>query len=178
MGDAARGPRSGKDNPKGDSALIELAREAGRLHDPVIRQELAQVTAYKVLNRLNNARAKADMAQGTSSAIMSLGKLAMSRILHEEARLRTKLLGASSLLEGPDYPRAEDANFLDWRRYGPDPAQHHRRARAGPAKRARNRSRNAFPRRAKRLRFKGSGHSISARPSGEIARQGKQLGSA
>jgi alkylation response protein AidB-like acyl-CoA dehydrogenase len=117
MGDAARGPRSGKDNPKGDSALIELAREAGRLHDPVIRQELAQVTAYKVLNRLNNARAKADMAQGTSSAIMSLGKLAMSRILHEEARLRTKLLGASSLLEGPDYPRAEDANFLSLNAY-------------------------------------------------------------
>ncbi len=117
MGDAARGPRSGKDNPKGDGALIELAREAGRLNDPVIRQELAQVTAYKVLNRLNNARAKADMAQGTSSAIMSLGKLAMSRILHEEARLRTKLLGAASLLEGPDHPRAEDANFLSLNAY-------------------------------------------------------------
>lgn len=117
MGDAARGPRSGKDNPKGDGALIELAREVGRLEDPVIRQEIAQVTAYKVLNRLNNARAKAELARGNSSPIMSLGKLAMSRILHEEARLRSKLLGAGSLLEGPDYPRAEDANFLSLNAY-------------------------------------------------------------
>jgi alkylation response protein AidB-like acyl-CoA dehydrogenase len=117
MGDAARGPRSGKDNPKGDGALIELAREVGRLEDPVIRQEIAQVTAYKVLNRLNNARAKAELARGNSSPIMSLGKLAMSRILHEEARLRSKLLGAGSLLEGPDHPRAEDANFLSLNAY-------------------------------------------------------------
>lgn len=117
MGDAARGPRSGQDNPKGDGALVELAREAGRLNDPVIRQEVAQVTAYKVLNRLNNARAKAELAQGNSSPIMSLGKLAMSRILHEEARLRSKLLGAGSLLEGPDHPRAEDANFLSLNAY-------------------------------------------------------------
>jgi alkylation response protein AidB-like acyl-CoA dehydrogenase len=43
---------------------------------------------------------------------MSLGKLAMSRILHEEARVRTLILGAGALLEGPDHPRAEDANFL------------------------------------------------------------------
>jgi alkylation response protein AidB-like acyl-CoA dehydrogenase len=97
--------------------LVELAREAGRLNDPVIRQEVAQVTAYKVLNRLNNVRAKAELAHGNSSPIMSLGKLAMSRILHEEARLRSKLLGAGSLLEGPDHPRAEDANFLSLNAY-------------------------------------------------------------
>jgi alkylation response protein AidB-like acyl-CoA dehydrogenase len=48
---------------------------------------------------------------------MSLGKLAMSRILHEEARVRTMILGASSLLEGPHYPRAEDANFLTLNAY-------------------------------------------------------------
>ena len=48
---------------------------------------------------------------------MSLGKLAMSRILHEEARVRTAILGAGVLLEGPDYPRAEDANFLTLNAY-------------------------------------------------------------
>jgi alkylation response protein AidB-like acyl-CoA dehydrogenase len=112
MGDAARGPRSGAGGPKGDHALIGLAREAGRLGDPVIRQDLAQVIAWRVLNKLNTQRAKAELAQGTSSPIMSLGKLAMSRILHNEARLRGVLLGAESLLEGPDHPRAEDANFL------------------------------------------------------------------
>ncbi len=117
MGEDARGPRSGAPNPEGDSALIELAREAGRLGDPAMRQDIARVTSYRVLNRLNTARAKADLAQGTSSSIMSLGKLAMSRILHEEARLRTALLGAESLLEGPEHPRAEDANFLTLNAY-------------------------------------------------------------
>lgn len=117
MGDAARGPRSGKGGPKGDGALVELAREAGVLDDPLIRQDIAQVTAWKILNRLNNNRAKADLKRGTSSPIMSLGKLAMSRILHQEARLRTLMLGAESLLEGPEHPRAEDANFLSLNAY-------------------------------------------------------------
>ena len=61
--------------------------------------------------------AKADLKRGTSSPIMSLGKLAMSRILHQEARLRTLMLGAESLLEGPEHPRAEDANFLSLNAY-------------------------------------------------------------
>ncbi len=117
MGDAARGPRSGAGGPKGDHALLGLAREAGRLDDPVVRQDVAQVIAWRVLNKLNTARAKAELAQGTSSPIMSLGKLAMSRILHEEARVRTMLLGPESLLEGPDHPRAEDANFLSLNAY-------------------------------------------------------------
>ena len=117
MGDGARGPRSGKAAPKGDGALVELAREAGVLDDPLIRQDIAQVTAWKILNRMNNARAKAELSRGTSSPIMSMGKLAMSRILHQEARLRTLMLGAESLLEGPEHPRAEDANFLSLNAY-------------------------------------------------------------
>lgn len=117
MGDAARGPRSGAGGPKGETALLGLAREAGKLGDPLIRQDLARVIGYRMLNTLNTARAKAEMAQGTSSPIMSLGKLAMSRILHEEARVRTALLGPESLLEGPDHPRAEDANFLTLNAY-------------------------------------------------------------
>ena len=112
MGEGARGPRSGVAEAKGEEPLIALAREAGVLGDPILRQDIARVIAYKRLNALNTARAKADLAQGTSSPVMSLGKLAMSRILHEEARVRTAILGADSLLEGPDHPRAEDANFL------------------------------------------------------------------
>jgi alkylation response protein AidB-like acyl-CoA dehydrogenase len=117
MGEGARGPRSGALEAKGEEPLIALAREAGVLGDPVLRQDIARVIAYKRLNALNTARAKADLAQGTSSPVMSLGKLAMSRILHEEARLRTAILGAGSLLEGPDHPRAEDANFLTLNAY-------------------------------------------------------------
>ena len=115
MGDMARGPRSAAGGSAGD--MVGLAREAGCLSDPLIRQDIARVTALRTLNSLNNARAKADLKQGSSSAIMSLGKLAMSRILHEEARLRTAILGATSLLEGAEFPRAEDANFLTLNAY-------------------------------------------------------------
>ena len=113
MGDRARGPRredSGHD-------LISLARQAGRLGDPVLRQDLARGIALRRLNALNNARAKAELEQGSSSPIMSLGKLAMSRILHEEARLRTLILGAGSLLDGASFPEADDANFLTLNAY-------------------------------------------------------------
>jgi alkylation response protein AidB-like acyl-CoA dehydrogenase len=121
MGEAARGPRSAeRDGQTGGTHevdLIELAREAGCLQDPVIRQDIAKALALRRLNALNTARAKAALAQGTSSPIMSLGKLAMSRILHEGARVQTSILAAASLLEGPDHPRAEDANFLTLNAY-------------------------------------------------------------
>jgi len=112
MGERARGPRR-----QNTLDMIGMARQAGRLADPVLRQTLARVVALRQLNALNTARAKADLAQGTSSSIMSLGKLAMSRILHEEARLRTDLLGAASLLEGPEHPLSDDANFLTLNAY-------------------------------------------------------------
>lgn len=117
MGEAARGPRSGAAESKNEEPLIALAREAGAVDDPLVRQEIAKVIGLRKLNALNTARAKAELKQGTSSALMSLGKLAMSRILHEEARVRTMILGAGSLLEGPDFPRAEDANFLTLNAY-------------------------------------------------------------
>src|SRR5262249_40108839 len=97
MGEGARGGRSGVSAGNNENELIALAREMGCLNDPIIRQDIARVTAYKKLNALNTARAKADLAEGTSSPIMSLGKLAMSRILHEEARVRTAILAAGSL---------------------------------------------------------------------------------
>lgn len=117
MGDRARGPRSDADGPVGDDAMLALAREAGKLNDPIVRQDLAQVIAWRALNKLNMQRAQSELTQGNSSSIMSLGKLAMSRILHEEARMRTMLLGAESMLEGADHPRAEDANFLTLNAY-------------------------------------------------------------
>ena len=116
MGERARGPRRAR-GEAADTDLIALARKAGKLSDPFFRQELARTVAYRQLNELNTARAKAGLEQTSSSSIMSLGKLAMSRILHEEARLRTAMLGAGSLLEGPDHPRAEDANFLSLNAY-------------------------------------------------------------
>ncbi len=117
MGESARGPRSGVAESRNEEPLVALAREARVLAEPKLRQDIAQAISYKRLNALNSARAKADLEQGTSSSIMSLGKLAMSRILHEEARVRTEILGAQSLFEGEHYPRAEDANFLTLNAY-------------------------------------------------------------
>lgn len=107
MGDSGRGSR----NRKADS-LVELARENGVLNDPAVRHPLASVLAMRELNKLNNARAKAATTQGTSSSIMSLGKLAMSKILHTEAAVRTQIIGARALLSGPENPEADDVNFL------------------------------------------------------------------
>jgi alkylation response protein AidB-like acyl-CoA dehydrogenase len=117
MGENARGARSGVPVSSDEETLIALAREAGALDDPALRQDIARAISYRKLNALNTARAKAELEVGTSSSIMSLGKLAMSRILHEEARVRTEILGAGSLFEGVDHPRAEDANFLTLNAY-------------------------------------------------------------
>ncbi|HEX2592595.1 MAG TPA: acyl-CoA dehydrogenase family protein [Rhizomicrobium sp.] len=116
MGDGARGARHTSAG-SASNELLTLARESGKLNDAVTRQDLAQVLSYRRVNAINNARAKADLETGTSSSVMSLGKLAMSRILHEEARLRTALLGASSMLEGDAYPKSDDANFLSLNAY-------------------------------------------------------------
>src|SRR5690606_4853139 len=69
------------------------------------------------LNDLNMVRAKEDMVQGGSSPLMSLGKLAMSRILHTEARVKTLILGAQSLLDGDEFPDAQDTNFRTFNSY-------------------------------------------------------------
>lgn len=103
--------RSGRNQSRANS-LVELAREHGRLDDAAVRRSLAEVLALRELNGLNNARAKAEAKQGTSSPVMSLGKLAMSGILHAEARLKTDIIGAQALLAGSDNPESDDVNFL------------------------------------------------------------------
>jgi alkylation response protein AidB-like acyl-CoA dehydrogenase len=110
MGEGAGERRQGsfKDN---SVSLIDVAREAGKLGDPVLRQEIAQALAWRQLNALNLVRAKQELAQGSASPIMSLGKLAMSRILHGDAAVMTKLLGAASMLDGAAHERAADANY-------------------------------------------------------------------
>lgn len=108
MGDGARASRHGS---LADD-LVGLARARGKLSDPVVRDRLATVLALRELNALNNARAKADAEQGTSSPVMSLGKLAMGVLLHAEARLRAEILGAQVLLAGRENPEADDVNFL------------------------------------------------------------------
>lgn len=97
--------------------LVALARAHGKLDDPVIRDALAQVIALRELNDLNNVRAKATQEPGTSSSIMSLGKLAMAGVLHAEGRMRTDILGADSVLAGDANPEADDVNFYMFRAF-------------------------------------------------------------
>ena len=97
--------------PVPDLSLIQLARDTGNDADPVIRQRLAQLHALVKVNEWNNQRAKAELAQGSSSSVVSLGKLAMSRILHTAGSLQTALLGAEGTIGGKDSPRSADATY-------------------------------------------------------------------
>ena len=120
MGDVARGPgRSESQTDTGtagvsgaDVDLIGLAQATGRARDPVLRQAIARVYSLRLVNRWNGMRAKAQLRQGSSSPIPSLGKLAMSRILHEGAHVQAAILGAEAMLDGPENRRGEAANFL------------------------------------------------------------------
>ena len=124
MGDVARGPRTpqatsdgggGGDGSGGSGAEVDLAalaRAVGRSGDPVLRQAIARIHTLRAVNRWNNLRAKAQLQQGSSSPILSLGKLAMSRILHEGAHVQSEILGAEALLVGPEHPRGDAASFL------------------------------------------------------------------
>ena len=139
MGDLARGPRSGA--PADGAAVIvgeqdqddqdretdkpaapgpqaaevdlwALAEQMGRADDPAIRQAIARVHELRMVNTWNGLRAKAHLEQGSSSPILSLGKLAMSRILHEGAHVQRLIVGNEALLYGKENPLGDDANFL------------------------------------------------------------------
>jgi alkylation response protein AidB-like acyl-CoA dehydrogenase len=124
MGDVARGPRAGgkpaadmgEPSEGGVSAadvdLVAVAKEYGRNADPTVRQAIAQVNELRAVNRWNARRAKAQLEQGTSSPILSLGKLAMSGILHRGAKVQGAIVGTEAMLEGPDHPDGDAANFL------------------------------------------------------------------
>ena len=47
-----------------------------------------------------------------AATLMALGKIAMSRILHETAAVETEIIGAEALLAGSENPEADDINFL------------------------------------------------------------------
>ena len=97
--------------PIPDLSLVALANEVGKADDPVLRQRLAHLHALVQVNEWNNRRAKAELAQGTTSSVVSLGKLAMSRILHTAGSLQTELLGAEGMIGGTDSPRSADATY-------------------------------------------------------------------
>jgi alkylation response protein AidB-like acyl-CoA dehydrogenase len=118
MGDLARTAKDNK-RPRVEKAnlLVELAREAGRLDDPYIRQQIARVDALATVNRWNTQRSKDAADRGEAATLMALGKIAMSRILHETARVETEIVGAEAMLAGPDNPVGDAVTFRTMNAY-------------------------------------------------------------
>jgi alkylation response protein AidB-like acyl-CoA dehydrogenase len=111
MGDLARTARSARRPQADNDSLVEMARATGRLGDADVRQQIARVDALVAVNRWNTQRAKATADRAEAATLMALGKLAMSRILHETARVQTEIVGAQSMLVGPDHPIGDAVTF-------------------------------------------------------------------
>src|ERR1700761_9310413 len=111
MADIARTAKDAK-RPRAEKAhlLVELARDAGRLEDASMRKQIARVDALATVNRWHTQRSKAaDRVE--AATLMALGKIAMSRILHETARVETEIVGAEAMLVGPDNPVGDAVTF-------------------------------------------------------------------
>jgi alkylation response protein AidB-like acyl-CoA dehydrogenase len=111
MGDLARTSRDSRDLKPDADSLVGMARSAGKLSDSYIRQEVARVEAYAAVNRWNTMRAKATSDRAEAATLMALGKIAMSRILHQTARVQTDIVGPESMLTGPDNPVGDGVTF-------------------------------------------------------------------
>ena len=111
MGDLARTSRASRDLKPDADSLIGMARSAGKLGDSHVRQEIARVEAYSAVNRWNTQRAKATSDRAEAATLMAIGKIAMSRILHETARVQTAIIGPESMLAGPDHPVGDAVTF-------------------------------------------------------------------
>ena len=109
--DAVRTSDSEEGAPSPDLSLVDLAKSRGVSDDPEIRQRLMSLRSHVRVNEWNGARAKALMGAGTSSPIMSLGKLAMSNILHTAGSLQASILGAEAMLGGESSADGADATY-------------------------------------------------------------------
>lgn len=112
MGDLARTSKGSKGlQSETKSALVDLARDAGRLSDTAVRQQIARVDALATVNQWNTQRAKATTDRAEAATLLALGKIAMSRILHETARVETEIVGSEAMLCGPENAVGEAVTF-------------------------------------------------------------------
>ncbi len=111
MGDLARTAKSSRDLKPDADSLIGMARSAGRLDDSYLRQEIARVEGYAAVNRWNTQRAKATRDRAEAATLLALGKIAMSRILHQTAAVQTEIVGPESMLTGADNPAGDAVTF-------------------------------------------------------------------
>jgi alkylation response protein AidB-like acyl-CoA dehydrogenase len=85
--------------------VIEHARAAGVADNPVVRQAIARLITMQRVSAWTAERAKAARSEGgRPGAEGSIGKLALSNIARESARVHSQIAGASGMLSGPDSP--------------------------------------------------------------------------
>ncbi|HEX4430792.1 MAG TPA: acyl-CoA dehydrogenase family protein [Frankiaceae bacterium] len=94
----------------GGANYVELAKNHGKAADPLTRQDIAKLYTWEQVNRWNSLRARAEAGAGMSSPVASLGKLAMSRIVHFGVEVTSNILGAESILDGEAAPVAAEIN--------------------------------------------------------------------
>ena len=103
--------------PTPDLSLVEMARAVGKAHDLMTRQHLARLHTLRVVNQWNSERGQAETKAGGSSPVASLGKLAMSIMLHYAGHVQAVLLGMEATLDGHREPRARDHNYSQMNAY-------------------------------------------------------------
>ena len=150
-GDGRRPPRAGR---RPDVDLAALAQEHGRNGDPPCARRSPRCTTAAPGERAGTAA-----GQGRSWRRARRRRSCRSASWPCRAsstgapRCRADIIGAEAMLDGPDHPagrrrqlpRAQRLLHLDRRRHRPDPAQHHRRARARAAQGAGGGPRRAVP---------------------------------
>jgi alkylation response protein AidB-like acyl-CoA dehydrogenase len=85
--------------------LLDRARAAGRIDEPVLRQEIATVLSLARVAEWTAQRAAAARALGRPPGPEgSLGKLTSSHIARAAANVHARIAGASAMLSGSDDP--------------------------------------------------------------------------
>ena len=85
--------------------VLKRAKETGKIHDPVVRQEIAKLLTLARSAEWTARRARAAQALGRPQGPEgSLGKLAASQVARAAARVHTLISGADAMLSGADGP--------------------------------------------------------------------------
>ncbi|MFZ9015587.1 MAG: acyl-CoA dehydrogenase family protein [Ilumatobacteraceae bacterium] len=83
--------------------LVELAKSAGVIDDPTVRQDLMRLHTLGEVGRMNTWRLKATKARGGDiPGFGNIGKLAMSDTMRLQRDLGMRIIGASGMLHAYD----------------------------------------------------------------------------
>ena len=127
--------------------LIALAHDRGVASNPVVRDQLARLVIDLRVMSLTIRRARDTARTGQPGPAGSGLKLRGSRTFREYTNLALRILGSDALdrVGAVAHALPDRTVAVDPRRHRRDPAQHRRRARAGPPRGAPSRSRAPLP---------------------------------